>query len=244
MTNLAPPGYQTILIYGPAKIVVVTGKNDCRRSACPCDLPSSVRSVKKILQRSTEKRVHNKWVPDRELNCRSCSMSPDLPPPIRAGRAHGGGSGSGKGQGGKHDSLSRSVDTAGSLVLNSASTLEDWSSSREANLHAAVLHPAAGHVAKTRLVEEDGGFNAGECGASDVHSRGHDVATVEDLFHHHLVQHNGVGLRFARGEPLSACTPQIARHRDPQAKSTVSLASSAAEAGAVAEPPSASIATT
>ena len=33
MTNLAPPGYQTILIYGPAKIVVVTGKNDCRCSA-------------------------------------------------------------------------------------------------------------------------------------------------------------------------------------------------------------------
>ena len=32
MTNLAPPGYQTILIYGPAKIVVVTGKNDCRCS--------------------------------------------------------------------------------------------------------------------------------------------------------------------------------------------------------------------
>ena len=33
MTNLAPPGYQTILIYGPAKIVAVTGKNECRCSA-------------------------------------------------------------------------------------------------------------------------------------------------------------------------------------------------------------------
>ena len=32
MTNLAPPGYQTIFLYGPAKIVVVTGKNDCRCS--------------------------------------------------------------------------------------------------------------------------------------------------------------------------------------------------------------------
>ena len=103
---------------------------------------------------------------------------------------------------------------AGSLELNTVSALEDWSSSREPTPMLPSLYGRRAWC-KTRPVGDDGGINAGKSGASDVHSRGHHVATVEDLFYHHPVQHNGV----ASGSLVkSGCLighQQIAGHRVP-----------------------------
>ena len=62
MTNLAPPGYQTILIYGPAKIVVVTGKNDCR---CSTYVEDELVTLTLTLTNTSDWPVTLKYVPPR-----------------------------------------------------------------------------------------------------------------------------------------------------------------------------------